>query len=246
MNVKILSNKKINYFLIKIFATNIMLFLLIYQGARVLWGEDYMTFFKGALRNPFRVGAVSPCSVFVAYEIIKYVAQNNQQALRVLEVGGGSGALTRELEKVLTNKKVDYILDVIEIDPEYSALLQKRFAHNKNITIYCKNVLEFNPGYQYDYIISSLPFTTMDTELITQILKYYEAMIISGGILSYVEHMWFPELQQKMLNGDEKQLFAKKRTVVNTFKDTYLMETVNVYRNITPLYVHHLQIKKDH
>ncbi len=217
--------------------------LMIHQGARVMWGEHYITFFKGIIRNPLQVGAYSPCSVFVAKEITKYVAADKKSgALRVLEVGAGSGVLTTKLEKVLQQRGGSYALDVIEIDHEYAALLQKRFANNPNVTIHCIDATQFKAAAKYDYIITTLPYNVMDTEVVSGILKGYERMIAKGGILSYVEHIGLPALREKILRGSEKELFIEKRNVINNFKDTYLLETATVYRNITPLYVHHLKI----
>lgn len=236
-------SSKMNRIILKIALGILVTGIFLYQGARIMWGEHYLTFFKGILRNPLQVGAFSPCSVFVAKEITKYVAADKKSdTLRVLEVGAGSGVLTTQLEKVLQDRKGSYILDVIEIDQEYCDLLKKRFAHSPNVTIHCIDVTKFNAPAKYDYIITTLPFNVMDTELIARILKQYEHMIANNGILSYVEHIGLPALKEKTLSGKEKELFSEKRTTVNSFKDKYLLETTNVYRNITPLYVHHLKI----
>ncbi len=234
---------KMNRFLTKCIIALLVSSFVLYQGARILWGEHYMTFFKGIVRNPLQVGAFSPCSVFVAQEITKYVASDTKQgSLRVLEVGAGSGVLTTDLEKALQKRGGEYILDVIEIDPEYAALLKKRFENNKNVAIHCIDINDFNVEQRYDYLISTLPFNVMDNSVIKQIFQQYEKMVAPNGVLSYVEHMWLPDIKEKTLSGTEKQAFIEKRTIVNSFKDKYLVETVNVYRNITPLYVHHLKI----
>ena len=169
-------------------------------------------------------------------------SDTKQGSLRVLEVGAGSGVLTTDLEKALQKRGGEYILDVIEIDPEYAALLKKRFENNKNVAIHCIDINDFNVEQRYDYLISTLPFNVMDNSVIKQIFQQYEKMVAPNGVLSYVEHMWLPDIKEKTLSGTEKQAFIEKRTIVNSFKDKYLVETVNVYRNITPLYVHHLKI----
>jgi len=236
---------KMNRFIVKFAIAILVSSFVIYQAAHIMWGEHYMIFFRGIIRNPLQVGAFSPCSVFVAQEITKYVAADTKEGVvRVLEVGAGSGVLTTKLENVLKHTGRDYILDVIEIDPDYCALLKKRFEDNKNVTIHCVNILDFNAADNYDYLVSTLPFNVMDTAVIKNIFEQYEKMIVPNGILSYVEHIWLPDIKEKTLSGAEKQLFVEKRTTVNDFKDKYFLETVNIYRNITPLYVHHLQIKK--
>lgn len=216
---------------------------LIYQGAYFMWGEHYITFFKGIFRNPLQVGAFSPCSRFVAKEITKYVAQTpSDKTIRILEVGAGSGVFTTELESLLAKRTGDYHVDVIEIDPHYCDILTKRFASNEHFSIHCVDVSTFGPDTAYDFIISSVPFNTMDNEIIRRILDSYKKLITSGGVISYVEHLWLPELKGYFLRGADKAVYTQRRDLINSFKDTYVFETTRVYANITPLNVYHLRI----
>ena len=216
---------------------------LVYKGAQALWGEHYLTFFKGALKNPLQVGAFSPCSTFVADEITKHIAHSDsEKTVRVLEVGAGSGVFTTKIEDVLKKRNKPYQVDVIEIDPEYVDLLQKRFASNEQVAVYNHNIVDWKPGYTYDYIISALPFTNMKIEDIEAILGSYKGMITNGGIISYIEHMWLPDIKGRFLSADKKEAYQKKRSLISSFKEASVFESVPVWVNITPVYVHHLRI----
>lgn len=216
---------------------------LIYKGAQALWGEHYLTFFKGVIKNPLQVGAFSPCSTFVADAITKHIANSTpEKIVRVLEVGAGSGVFTTKIEDVLNKKNKPYQVDVIEIDPEYVDLLQKRFASNEQIAVYNHNIVDWKPEYTYDYIISALPFTNMKIEDIEAILGSYKGMIADGGIVSYIEHMWLPQIKELFLSADKKEAYQKKRSLIGTFKNAFVFESVPVWANITPVYVHHLRI----
>lgn len=218
---------------------------LIYKGAYYLWGEHYLTFFKGIIRNPLQVGAFSPCTRFVAKEITKYVAQAPGNApLRILEVGAGSGVFTTQLESMLANRSGDYTVDVIEIDPYYCQLLQERFNNNPHFVIHCTDVSTFKSDSSYDFIVSSVPFNTMDNEIIKKILDSYVSLIKPNGIVSYVEHIWLPELKGYFLKGEDKNVYTQRRHLINAFRDQYIFETTKVYANITPLNIYHLRIKK--
>ena len=220
--------------------------LVAYQGAYFLWGEHYLTFFKGIARNPLQVGAFSPCTKFVAQEITKYIAQVDQQTpLRILEVGGGSGIFTTQLEKILAGRAGAYHVDVIEIDPDYCSLLTQRFKNNSNFSIHCINMADFTADQPYDFIVSSLPFNTLDHALVKNILDRYQEIIKPSGIISYIEHIWLPEIKEFFMQGALKQEYCAKRTMINTFRDKNLFETATVYANITPLHIYHLKIDKD-
>lgn len=217
----------------------------LYKGARIMWGEHYLTFFKGILRHPLQVGAFSPCSTFVTREMTKYIAQEpSDKTLRILEVGAGSGVITTQIEKALEGRTGDYTVDVIEIDPEYCQLLSERFKHNPHFKIHCVDASAFTSDYQYDHIMCSLPFSTLPTEVVSKILAQYEKNIVPGGKIAYVEHLWLPAIKSYILRGDEKKIYEQKRAIVNDFKSAHIFETKHVYANITPLYVYHLQVTK--
>lgn len=215
----------------------------IYKGAHYFWGEHYVTFFKGIVRNPSQVGAVTPASVFVAHEITSPIRNYPKDTpLRVLEVGGGSGIFTTAIEAALADHSGDYTVDVVEIDPEYCAVLEERFKSNKHIAIHCENILNFNADEPYHIIVSSLPFNTLDTNLVRHILQKYQQLVVSGGSISFVEHMWFPSLTELLKRGEDKKDFRTRRALIKEFRESYPHDVVSVYANISPMYVYHLTI----
>ncbi len=239
-----MERKTVSYRVLKGLAITAVIFFALYQGASYFWGEHFMTFFKGILRNPFQVGAFSPCSRFVGQEITRPVTQHaTTKKLRVLEVGAGSGVFTTQLEDILSKKGIDYVVDVIEIDQEYCKTLNERFKNNKQFVLHCMSILDFTPEEPYDYIVSSLPFTTMPEDLVKNILNKYKTISKKGTKLSFVEHIWLPDIKEFFLKGKEKEVYKTKRKMVSDFKNEFPHETVRVYANITPLYVYHLTMK---
>lgn len=79
------------------------------------------TFFRQWLKNPLRVAAVAPSSAELAAAMI---AELPDAAARVIELGGGTGAITRAL---LDAGIRDSDLLVLELNEELHAHLQLRF-----------------------------------------------------------------------------------------------------------------------
>lgn len=79
------------------------------------------TFFRQWLKNPLRVAAVAPSSAELAAAMI---AELPDDAARVIELGGGTGAITRAL---LDAGIRDQDLLVLELNEELHAHLQVRF-----------------------------------------------------------------------------------------------------------------------
>lgn len=79
------------------------------------------TFFRQWLKNPLRVAAVAPSSAELAAAMI---AELPDDAARVIELGGGTGAITRALLEAGIR---DQDLLVLELNEELHAHLQVRF-----------------------------------------------------------------------------------------------------------------------
>jgi phospholipid N-methyltransferase len=231
---------------ISLVLVTVLTIALVHQAAHTMWGDDYLSFFKGIIKNPLQVGAITPCSTFVATEITKHIARNEHteqsQPLYVLEAGGGSGIFTTKLEQMLDAQKVPYHLDVIEINPEYAQLLRERFAHNPSIAVHACDIVSWKPAYQYDCIISSLPFTNIPYETVEQILHTYAEIIKPQGMLSYIEYRWLADIKGLLLSAEQKKEYQKKRSLIAAFKEQFSRESVTVWANIPPVHVHHLQI----
>lgn len=71
---------------------------------------------------------------------------------RIIEVGGGAGALTKYLVK-----GNNYVV-VIEKDPYYAKLLKSKFAEYENVEIVEGDALQYD-YYSFDRIVANLPYT---------------------------------------------------------------------------------------
>lgn len=229
-------------------STLFLAIVALYISSKYFWGDGALPFFWGIVKNPKKVGAFSPCSVFASREVIKHV-HNLQGDVAILEVGGGTGQFTTELEHALNDLQnirriSSYTLDVIEIEPTFYEVLKNKFKDNPHITIHCSDILDWQHHKQYDVIISSLPFTNISKKLVESILNKYEHMIRPNGIVSYIELMFFPRLLKIISWHQMKKELQEKYQLIAKFKHKYSMETIRVWRNIPPIYVHHLRIGK--
>ncbi len=216
--------------------------------------NTFLSFWMGVLRNPEQVGAIAPGSPYLAKEISKqiesaYALNQANQPLRVLEAGGGCGALTADIEKRLGEINRGYILDVIEIDPGYCQVLHQKFSHNPNIRIHCADVSAWNPGYQYDVIISSLPFTSLPSDLVVRIVEQFKKLTKKGGFISYFEYILLADMKKAYLGVKElfveeqpKKEFEKKVSTLSNFRKEFGIESKRVFLNVMPAEIHHLKI----
>ena len=81
-----------------------------------------------------------PLSLGAAQELAKFICQDETQvAKKYLEAGGGCGAVSIELAKLLRSQDQ---LHVIEIDPEMCEILKIRLSPYPNVFVHCCSILE--------------------------------------------------------------------------------------------------------
>jgi len=193
-----------------------------------------------ALKNPTQVGAMFECSEPVGHELMSFARQNNGPR-NIIEVGAGMGSVT----KIICRKylRPDDRLDVIEISPEYCVNLRKLFPQNKypNVYIHCVDVLKFNSLLKYDYIICTLPFNAFPNGLVKALQEKLVSFSHPGTYMSYVEYMALSYLKRSFTQDKVKaQQLAEHKKLVDNFKNRYFVKTEKVYKNIPPIYIHHL------
>jgi len=228
-------------------ATALVIGVLIISGAVAkkslenFFGPGTGTFFVQLVKHPTEVGALVPCSKFVAYEISAAIREQRQKnpdkPLRILEVGAGNGIFTRQ---ILKDAPEGSQIDVIEINNDFCKILQEQFGALPNVFIHEIDILKFKPDLQYDIIISALPFNIFEDDFLNNIFSHYESLIVKGGALSYFEYCALMNIKKIFLPSEKLTLLQKKLSIISDFREKYLKETVKVLANVPPVYVHHL------
>ena len=223
--------------------------IIVHKGTRHFLGNNVGTFMWGCVTRPFENGAFAPCSTFVAQEIIKPLevtcikrSISSNHIIRVFEGGAGSGVFTRKIVKTLENIGVDYIFDVVEINPVYCQKLIQEFADNPHVRIHCISLLDWHVQQEpYDVIISSVPFSIFDIEDVKKIFNLYQQMIKPGGMFSYIK-LNVSNITGKFLWGEKKKQYQERQNILDTFNNKYCVDTVYVTRNIPPVYIYHCKV----
>lgn len=127
--------------------------------------------------------------------------------LRILEIGSGRGAFTREL---IGRMSTESELDICEIKAEYNAWVEKLIATHpdKQVRLHncCVTQLLTRPGY-YDVILSSLPLKNFEDvaskhAFLYQIINAMQFGLKEGGV--YLQYQYFKSNQ-----SDIETVFGK-------------------------------------
>jgi len=194
------------------------------------------------LKHPGQVGAVFECSQAVAHELMRY-AKEVKEPKKILEIGAGMGAVS----KVICYRylKPGDRLDVVEVNPEYCVHLRRKLMRKEfpNVHVHCTDVLQFKTEIKYDFIICTLPFNSFPNGLVKQLHDQLKKFAKPDAHFSYVEYMVLSSLRRSFAqNIAEYNQLVEHKKLVDQFKNQYMLKTVSIFKNVPPIYIHHLKI----
>lgn len=138
-----------------------------------------------------QVGAIAPSSKFLAKDLVaqykKRLTQEDCPPLNILEIGAGTGPLTKQIIKHL---RPEDQLDVVEIHKKFFQIVKTKYRQ-PNIQAYHRDILNFEANEQYDFIFSSLPYENMPEEVSREIWKKKLSLCASGAYISYFKYVKF-------------------------------------------------------
>lgn len=203
--------------------------------------RDRLVFYGEAVKKAQEVGAFSSTSKVVAEAVAEPIRHPGGKTIRVLEVGAGTGAITRE---VVPRMRAGDRLDLVEINPEFVKVLVDRFGAipgGPEVVVHEKDAELLPRDEPYDFVISSLPLLNFPPEKVRRIFELcLTELLRPGGTMSYYDY-WAKELRAYVVGPAERRRMKDVIKVTNEFRDRYEVEDRVIPWNVTPALVHYLQ-----
>jgi phosphatidylethanolamine/phosphatidyl-N-methylethanolamine N-methyltransferase len=204
------------------------------------------SFFREFRRRTAETGSVLPSSRFLARALVSEL-RKPRPAGAILEVGPGTGAVTRRLaEKLIPGDQ----LDVVEINEQFVKLLGRRFErewifrfHQEQIRLIHSGVDEIKGEGLYDYIISGLPLNNFPPHSVRAVFQTFDRLLKPGGTLSYFEYFWVRQLKTPFVDDQERRRLYKVGRIVGRNIRKYQVRRQQVLMNVPPAIVRHLRLK---
>ncbi len=203
-------------------------------------------FFQEFRRNFRTTGAVLPSGRRLAGALCRFVRQRKDAGpRRILEVGPGTGAVTRH---IIRGMGPENRLDLVELNESFVACLRERFerdpqfagAAGRSRVLHCP-VEQLPPDAAYDVIVSGLPLNNFASEEVRRIMEVLARLAAVGGMLSFFEYVAVRRLK-RMLSGRSER--ARLRGIGRILGDLLAQREFRrdcVLANVPPAWVHHVR-----
>ena len=140
--------------------------------------DENIQLLQAFLKNPGKVGSITPSSPELAAKMLQGVRPDADNI--VLEMGVGTGAITKHLEQIIPNRN-SYL--GIELDSELVENLQ---AGHPNLNVVCANAMDAYEIHRKSglgkvrYLVCCLPFVSLPKEVTERVLSEVEKFMHEG------------------------------------------------------------------
>lgn len=208
------------------------------------------------------VGAVLPSGRRLARVMTAPMRGAGERAVRVLEVGPGTGIVT---ESIVRHLPAVGRLDIVELQPEFVELLENRFAaedafraardrtriHHQSLQAFAQAAQREVRGqggqepehvqWAYDFIISGLPLNNFQPAAIEEIFEIFAGLLKPGGTLSYFEYMYVRQVRRTISFGRRRARIERLDEALTAPWRDHEYRRDRVWLNLPPAWVHHLR-----
>ena len=212
----------------------------------MLSARRHVRFLQQYLRSPKVVGAVAPSSPALARALAAPYAAHGRPA-RVLEVGAGTGAVTRHLGTLLGPQDE---LDVCEIEPAFVETLQHdilsapAFApalSEGRVRVLPMAVQALPREPRYDFVISGLPLTAFSLRDVREVFAVVRSCLKPGGVFSYFEYVALRAAARALAWGPERRRLRYVSAYLTRRIRAHQVRQCVVLPNLPPAWARHLQ-----
>jgi len=207
--------------------------------------------FFGQMRSNFEhTGAVQPSSRFLARAMAAPLqhrhATSAAHRLRILEIGPGTGAVTRAIAASMGPEDE---LVCYEINAEFVRLLRQILQRDpalatvaERITVHHAPAQNLDGDEPFDIAVCSAPLNNFDAATIDAVLDAMMGALKPGGRATLFEYVLFPRLRRAISRGPGGERLRQSEAAKSLWLGRHGHATVTVLRNLPPARVHELSV----
>jgi phospholipid N-methyltransferase len=187
---------------------------------------------------------VLPSGRWLAAALARYVGKD-ARGQDILEVGPGTGAVTRRIAAAMHPKDR---LDLVELNETFVARLRAGLAEEPGLcriadrTRVLHMPIEDLPGEAcYEVVISGLPLNNFTPEEVERILARLVGLLKPGGTLSFFEYIAIRFARGLVSRRTERERLRGIARALGAVLDGHEIRRDWVWPNVPPAWVHHVR-----
>lgn len=198
------------------------------------------------LRAPTCVGSIVPSSRALA-EAVCDPYRRASRPVRVLEVGAGTGAITRVLGTMIADGDE---VDLCEIQPAFADILERdvlslpvfrKAAAEGRVRVLRQPIQALEHENYYDFVIGGLPLTIFTLDQVKEVFEIIERCLKPGGVFSYYEYVGLRFASRTFTIGPKRDRYRSVSAYLNGQIQSFEFCRKTVLLNFLPAYAHHLR-----
>ena len=196
-----------------------------------------LRFAEQAFKHYFHVGAILPSGKGLAKALTRPLL-GSMKPKRVLEVGPGTGPVTRA---ILSTLHEGDSFTLVEINAAFAQQLEEkllapfRTLHpNVDIRLINKPIEQAGLSGKFDYIICGIPFNNFPPALVRSIFRVLLNVLAPEGELCYFEYVGMRPIRAMYSNRAGRKRVRKLNAINMVLKRRYNGNRIIVLRNVPP------------
>lgn len=207
--------------------------------------DDHRIFWREFRKNFATTGALVPSGRRLASALTRYVNPNMPQ--RILEVGPGTGAVTKEIVKQMGPHDE---LVLVEANESFVNQLEKRFIVDplfRKVSSRCRilhqRIEDLPSSDRFDVVVSGLPLNNFEPQLVRDILRGLRLHLADYGTISFFQYLALRPARTVISGREQRQrLRGIARALRDVLREGEIAREV-IWSNIPPATVHHLRYR---
>ncbi|MEX2169702.1 MAG: class I SAM-dependent methyltransferase [Pirellulales bacterium] len=209
---------------------------------------DYRLFWNEFRRTFHDTGAILPSGRRLARALTHFVREgvsNGAAPRQILEVGSGTGAVTRE---ILSALGANDQLTLVELNERFANRLRDRLrreprwqAVSDRVEIMQASVEDLPESNRFDVIISGLPLNNFSLDLVERLVSKMKRLLAADGTISFFEYIAIRRAKAAFSAHDERTRLNSIGQLLEQLLAEREIRRDRVWANVPPAWVHHLR-----
>ena len=137
----------------------------------------------------------------------------------------------------LNESFLNYVKKRFEEEPKFAARVDQ-------VDFYMGDVTDLGTENDFDIIISSIPFTTLDSDILKKVIEHYKFLLKPGGSLTYIEYAYFRDIRDALQPVHKDERYEQVSDQIRDMLETFEFRSEVIRSNFPPAVVRSLRFEQ--